>query len=106
MEFALYAPDRRVTLSFPSPFLRSEPTVLEIEGGEPGTARSWRTEEITSYESGFKRELIAFHDSVVSGTPPVTSGRDGHARHRAVPGDHRVPPHGTAGRRPGQPGGE
>ena len=39
MEFALYAPDRRVTLSFPSPFLRNEPAVLEIEGGERGHAR-------------------------------------------------------------------
>jgi predicted dehydrogenase len=42
MEFALYAPDRRVTLSFPSPFLRNEPSSLIVEGGDPGTARSWR----------------------------------------------------------------
>jgi predicted dehydrogenase len=77
MEFALYAPDRRVTLSFPSPFLRGEPAVLAIEGGEAGTARSWRTEEIVSYESGFRAELVAFHDSAIGGTAPVTSGRDG-----------------------------
>ena len=76
MEFALYAPDRRVTLSFPSPFLRSEPAILEVEAGEPGTARSHLSHEITSYESGFKRELIAFHDSVINGTRPVTSGAD------------------------------
>ncbi len=77
MEFALYAPDRRVTLSFPSPFLRNEPAVLAIEGGEPGATRSWRSEEIVSYESGFQRELAAFHDCVVSGAAPVTSGLDG-----------------------------
>ena len=77
MEFALYAPDRRLRLSFPSPFLRSEPAVLEIEGGDLGSPRSWRAEEVVSYESGFKRELAAFHDSIVSGRPPVTSGRDG-----------------------------
>lgn len=77
MEFALYGPNRRLTLSFPSPFLRSEPTLLEIEDGDPGTARSRLAQEITSYESPFKRELIAFHDAVVSGTPPVTSGVDG-----------------------------
>jgi predicted dehydrogenase len=77
MEFALYAPDARVRLAFPSPFLRSEPSLLEIEGGDPGTARSWRSEEIVSYESAFKRELIAFHDCVVNGTEPVTSGLDG-----------------------------
>jgi predicted dehydrogenase len=77
MEFALYAPERRVTLSFPSPFLRSEPTLLEIEEGEAGSPRARVSQEVTSYESGFKRELMAFHESVVERTPPLTSGLDG-----------------------------
>jgi predicted dehydrogenase len=77
MEFALYAPDRRLTLTFPSPFLRNEPAMLEVESGTGGAGRSWRTEEIAGYESGFKNELLAFHDSIVSGRPPPTSGRDG-----------------------------
>ena len=77
MEFALYAPHRRVTLSFPSPFLRSAPALLAVEGGEDGTAQSWRTEETVSYESAFKRELVAFHDSVVNDTEPLTTGNDG-----------------------------
>ena len=76
MEFALYAPDRRVTLSFPSPFLRSEPTILEIESGDPGSATSALSREITSYASGFKNELIAFHEAVVQGTRPPTTGSD------------------------------
>jgi predicted dehydrogenase len=77
MEFALYAPDRRACLSFPSPFLRNEPAVLEISGGDPGTARSWQSREVLAYESGFKAELEAFHECVVTGTTPATSGRDG-----------------------------
>jgi len=77
MEFALYAPDRRASLSFPSPFLRNEPAVLEIEAGDPGGARSWRSQEVVSYSSGFKAELEAFHECVVKGTAPATSGRDG-----------------------------
>jgi len=77
MEFALYGPEARIRLAFPSPFLRSEPTLLETEGGDAGTARSWRTEETVSYSSAFKRELIAFHDCVVNRTEPVTSGLDG-----------------------------
>jgi len=77
MEFALYAPDRRACLSFPSPFLRNEPAVLQVEGGDPGGARSWRSREVVSYESGFKAELEAFHEGVVKGTAPATSGRDG-----------------------------
>jgi predicted dehydrogenase len=77
MEFALYGPSRRLTLSFPSPFLRSEPTVLFIEEGGPGASSSRISEEITSYESPFKRELIAFHDAITNATPPTTPGEDG-----------------------------
>ncbi len=76
MEFAYYGPDRRVTLSFPSPFLRSAPTLLEIEGGDNGTTRSWRTDEVSSYESPFKLELVAFHDCVTKGGLPVTDADD------------------------------
>jgi predicted dehydrogenase len=106
MEFALYAPDRRLRLTFPSPFLRNEPAVLEIEGGTGSTGRSWRTEEVVGYESGFKNELMAFHDSIVTGRPPPTSGRDGlrdvtlcqaiiDSHHRSAPVDY---PSGTGAR--------
>jgi len=99
MEFALYAPDRRLTLTFPSPFLRNEPALLQIEGGVDGTSRSWKTEEVIGYESGFKNELVAFHDSIVTGRPPPTSGRDGlrdimlcqaiiDSHHRSAPVDY------------------
>ena len=98
MEFALYAPDRRLRLTFPSPFLRNEPATLAIEDGTAGSARAWRTEEVTSYESGFKRELEAFHDWIVTGREPVTAGPDGlrdialcqaivDCHHRGVPVD-------------------
>ena len=62
MEFALYGPQERVTLSFPSPFLRSAPATVEIIEGEPGTSKSRSISEITSYASAFKLELEAFHD--------------------------------------------
>jgi predicted dehydrogenase len=98
MEFALYAPDRRLRLTFPSPFLRNEPATLEIEDGAAGSARAWRTEEVVSYESGFRRELEAFHDWIVTGREPVTAGQDGlrdvalcqaiiHSHHRGAPVD-------------------
>jgi predicted dehydrogenase len=76
-EFAFYAPDQRLTLELPSPFLRSAPSRLIVEGGEPGTARSWRREEIVSYEEAFKRELIEFSECITSGREPRTSGLDG-----------------------------
>jgi len=76
MEFALYGPQERVTLSFPSPFLRSAPATVEIIQGEPGTSKSRSINEITSYESAFKLELEAFHDAVVTGKAPLTSAED------------------------------
>lgn len=76
MELAFYAPDRRISLSFPSPFLRSVPTVISVEEGDTGSARSSASEEITSYESSFKRELMAFHSAIVDGAPIATPGRD------------------------------
>jgi len=77
MEFGFYAPDRRLTLTFPSPFLRSMPTRLTIEGGEPGGPRSWSTTEVASYDEAFKRELIAFHDYVTNDRESPTPGTDG-----------------------------
>jgi predicted dehydrogenase len=76
MELAFYAPDRRLTLSFPSPFLRSMPTLLHIEDGEPASPRAWRSEQVVSYAESFKEELIHFHDCVTGGKPPLTSGED------------------------------
>jgi predicted dehydrogenase len=76
MEFAFYSPERRLTLKFPSPFLRSAPTLLVSEDGEDSSQHSSRREEITSYRESFKEELVHFHDCVTSGREPVTSGRD------------------------------
>jgi predicted dehydrogenase len=76
MEFAFYAPDRRLTLSFPSPFLRSMPTLLKVEGGDPSSPQAWSSEQVVSYAESFKEELIHFHDCVTSGRPPLTSGED------------------------------
>jgi predicted dehydrogenase len=76
MEFAFYSPERRVTLSFPSPFLRSMPTMLIIEEGEDRSPHASRKEEVTSYRESFKEELVHFHDCVTTGRVPITSGPD------------------------------
>lgn len=77
MEFAAFDDNGRVTLSFPSPFLRNAPTLLSVEGGQSGGSDSWRREETTSYESGFKLELVAFYNAVVEGENVPTDGLDG-----------------------------
>lgn len=76
-EFAFYAPARRLTLQLPSPFLRSAPSRLIVEGGEPGTAHSFGREEIVSYDEAFRRELIEFADCIAGEREPRTSGTDG-----------------------------
>jgi len=76
MEFAFYSPDRRVTLAFPSPFLRSMPTLLITEDGKSGSPRATVTEEVVSYQESFKMELAHFHECVTTGRKPTTSGGD------------------------------
>jgi predicted dehydrogenase len=75
-ELAFYAPDARAKLVFPSPFLRSMPTRLVLEGGVPGTASAWRTERTVSYDEAFKRELVEFHACILDEREPRTPGRD------------------------------
>lgn len=76
-EFAFYAPEQRLTLELPSPFLRSAPSRLVVEGGETGAASSWEREEVVSYDEAFKRELREFADCVRTGREPRTPGVDG-----------------------------
>ncbi len=76
-ELCFYAPSQRLTLELPSPFLRSMPSRLVIEGGDVDSARSWEREELVSYEEAFKRELVEFSDCIRTGREPRTSGEDG-----------------------------
>jgi len=76
MEFSMHAANGRVTLTFPSPYLRNAPTMLAVERGDADDVTSWHRDTITSYESGFKAELRAFHDALRAGRPVVTDGAD------------------------------
>jgi predicted dehydrogenase len=76
-EFAFYAPEERLTLELPSPFLRSMPSKLIAEGGGTGTSESWERAEIVSFEEAFKRELVEFVDCIATGREPRTPGAEG-----------------------------
>jgi predicted dehydrogenase len=76
-DWSFYGPDRRATLEFPSPLLRSHPTRLVYEEGEPGGVVSRRSEHVVSYEEPFKRELLEFHAAIAEGRAPRTPGEDG-----------------------------
>jgi predicted dehydrogenase len=75
-EIAFYAPDRRLTLELPSPFLRSMPSHLIVEGGVPGTPLNWSSDEVPGYDEAFRRELIEFSECIRSGREARTSGAD------------------------------
>ena len=75
-EFTFFNPRRRASLVFPSPFLRSAPTQLVLEGGTAGTPDAWRTVETVSFEEAFKRELVHFHACVTEGKEPRTTAAE------------------------------
>jgi predicted dehydrogenase len=77
MEFSFFAPDERVRLAFPSPYLRQTPTLFEVDRGASGMASSSSTKETVSFESPFKFELLEFHASITEGRRPLTDGHDG-----------------------------
>lgn len=76
-ELAFFGANDRAILTFPSPFLRNMPTRLLLEGGEPGSSSSWRTEHTVSYDEAFKRELVELHTAIVEEREPRTPGLDG-----------------------------
>ena len=76
-EFAFFYPERRAMLVFPSPFLRSAPVELVLEGGSQESSRSWRTVETIAFESAFKRELLEFYACVTEDREPRTTAEDG-----------------------------
>jgi hypothetical protein len=75
-EISLVAPNQRLALTFPSPFVRNLRTQLVSEGGTPETAHAWRRIEHGPYESPFKRELVEFHECIVRRRSPRTAGHD------------------------------
>ena len=76
-DFSFFSPERRAALVFPSPFLRSAPVELVLEGGSLESSRSWRTVETVSFESAFKRELVEFYACITENREPRTTAEDG-----------------------------
>ena len=68
------SPEKRVTLTFPSPYLRHFPTPLVIERG---VGEELVVEERTlSHEEPFRTELHYFHECIAAGRAPSPSIAD------------------------------
>jgi len=63
-----------VELTFPAPYRLHEPTVLTVSTGLDETRRRVVFDSI---EEAFERELLAFRELVIDGTPPSTGIADG-----------------------------
>jgi predicted dehydrogenase len=102
-EFACYAADTKVAITFPSPFLKSAPTIVTVQGMEPppenpapygrgageggasepgwqdpGPAH-WEKRVTASHEEAFKREWIHFHACITQGVTPLATPEDARA---------------------------
>ncbi len=65
------SPNLRVTLTFPSPYLRHAPTKLEVERMDGETLVV--EDRVVSYDEAFRAEVHHFRESVLSGRPPSMS---------------------------------
>lgn len=92
-QFACFGDDTRVTITFPSPFLKSAPTLVRVQGmepapenpaplgrdggasGEPGWPNPgpahWERRVTASHEEAFKREWQHFHACITQGVEPL-----------------------------------
>ena len=94
-EFACFGTDTRVTITFPSPFLKSAPTIVAVQGMEPAPENPapfgrdgaepgwqdpgpahWEKRVTASYEEAFKREWIHFHACVTRGVEPLVGAEE------------------------------
>jgi len=68
---AYYGKANRVRLVFPSPFFRSMPTPVIVEGMEDG--KPFEKQVIASMREAFKEELLHFAECVQQGKTPITT---------------------------------
>ena len=74
----LHCSDRVLELTFPSPYLRHQPTRL-VEHRSDGAIGLRSTSHHVSYEEAFREELRAFADACAGRAPVVTPVEAGRA---------------------------
>jgi predicted dehydrogenase len=71
----VYGSRERVLFSFPTGFAIGLPTEVVVQGMD-ADGTPWKKDVVVSHESAFLRELVYFHDCVVNGKEPETSGAE------------------------------
>jgi len=70
-ELAFRAAGSRLTLRFPSPFLRNAPTTISLDHMAGGVLH--REQLVAGYDEAFRRELVHLHRTIVEGVEPLVS---------------------------------
>lgn len=73
----VYSANKVVSISFPSPFIKNAPTMVETWETEGSAYKE--SQFLASYQEAFKEEMIHFHNCITNGLQPetpVTEGRD------------------------------
>lgn len=81
-EYAFYGNGQRITFQLPSPYFRSFPSPVIVQGGEGELA--WEKRVIVSYDEPFRNELLAFYANVQAGTEPETNAAAALQHHRFI----------------------
>ena len=71
----VYGSRDRVLMSFPTGFAIGLPTEVVVQGMD-ADGTPWKKQVVVSHESAFLREIVHFHECIVNGTTPETTGAD------------------------------
>jgi hypothetical protein len=71
----VYGSRERVLLSFPTGFAVGLPTEVTVQGSDSDGV-PWKKHVVVSHESAFLREIVHFHDCIVSHREPETPGAE------------------------------
>lgn len=73
----VYSPDSNLSISFPFPYLKNAPTIVNINENENGTLANQNKSTICSFEESFRLEWLHFYDCIINNKEPLTNGKDG-----------------------------
>ena len=74
-ELTAYGVDQTIRIIFPNPFLKNQPTVVEVIENEGSTYAEKKV--YASYDEAFRAQIKHFYSCVISREEPITNVREG-----------------------------
>lgn len=73
---SIYSDYSNLELKFPWPYLKNAPTIVTLDENLGQSDMPVESEVKTSFSEAYRTELLHFHDCIITGKEPITSGRD------------------------------